>query len=471
MDTNPFTYPKLEITYNQDSTNPYIPTSVSAVGRNAFVELTWNISPAQTDLDRVLIYRSTDPNFTPDDSNHIGDVLYTLPFQTVGGVIPSSYFDGDGIVNGVTYYYKLRSEDKSSNYSSLTTAVSVTPLVSAAYSYALLKYTDTTNNKAYQSTNFFGSPGTFTNPPSGGETEYTAQQYGAVALKDAPNHSSSTDPNEDFTKCMVGQNVQHFKFLLPMDTTTIKNFFPQIRAFPEALSTTTLRIGKSTSAVTTLASMFYYPSSQTDADKFRELNSNTSTLISTYIKAESGSNYVNTYLYTDAATNEHIDYARLGVRYINPNMRWSFKITVSMPDYMSSGSSVIGVAPDAVDGQDTNEVSCPPLMNSNIKLVINRTTCWVPQGDYITDITKPYVGNKSFSNWNVMVSTAPSPAKTCRISREPGTGINAPPAGTYTLVDTSQGGSSYNMLTPGYFEFNVSTAGTVKTLRFDCNVQ
>lgn len=460
-------YPKLEVTYAADTTALPAPTGLTLKGYNEFTEIGWT-DPAATDIERINIYRSTDPNFTPDSTNKAAEV------QPVGASYSETYYDTTGITNGTTYYYTLIAEDKSSNISPATSKVSVTPVSTAAYSCRILDFSDTINNKAYGSNNNFGSPGIFGNPPAGGETEYSTQEYAAITSQDAPIHTSSTDPNEDLAKCAVKTNVQRYKFRLPMDISTIKNFQPEIRMFPEALTTTTLRMWtiSSPSYWSLQKTVYYGANSMTDADKFRTLSCKLG-YSSSMITNESGSNYVTLALYSDTPVNDHIDFARLGVRYINPDMKWYFKITVSIDGYITNGSSFIGVAPDGLDTKDPNDMLCPPCVGSNVMLSVNRSS-WSPCGEYIGDIIKPFVGSKQYTGWRVILSSMPTEDVTCTVNWEAGTGVHAPPPGTYTLVDLTAN-QSYNIgLSSGSFTFQVHPGDQInpaRTLRFDCNIQ
>ncbi|GEM_PF-3279453 len=94
-----------------DSTPPAIPTGLTATRGDTQVSLDW-ADNTEPDLAAYEVWRST-----------VSGSGYTCIKH---GQTTSNYLD-TGLVNGVTYYYKLKAYDTSANYSALSGYVSATP--------------------------------------------------------------------------------------------------------------------------------------------------------------------------------------------------------------------------------------------------------------------------------------------------------------------------------------------------------
>ena len=98
-------------------TSPAAPEGLTATPGNGEVTLTWNAS-TESDLASYLIYRGTDP-------------APTTPVDSVEASM-TSYTD-TGLVNGTTYYYRLKAVDGEGNASDFSEEVSATPISGATH--------------------------------------------------------------------------------------------------------------------------------------------------------------------------------------------------------------------------------------------------------------------------------------------------------------------------------------------------
>lgn len=111
--TNHFT--KFALVAATDTTPPAAPTDINVTAKNESATLTWT-NPTDADFASVTVYRST-------ESGKLGDKIKT-------GATGASH-DDTGLTNSTTYYYTVRSVDKTGNESINTTQVSATPSVEA----------------------------------------------------------------------------------------------------------------------------------------------------------------------------------------------------------------------------------------------------------------------------------------------------------------------------------------------------
>lgn len=115
-DTNTITcqidhFTKFAILSTSDTTPPYAPTSITATAGASKVSLSW-VNPTDADFASIKIYRST-------TSGTLGDSVKS-------GVTGTSAED-TGLTDGTTYYYTVKSVDKSGNESTNTAQVNATP--------------------------------------------------------------------------------------------------------------------------------------------------------------------------------------------------------------------------------------------------------------------------------------------------------------------------------------------------------
>lgn len=107
LDTDPSAGP--------DAVAPATPVGLMAVARDRAVVLDWTDN-TEGDIESYYIYRSTTPNNpTP-----------TMIME----VVESTFFDNnldDKLINGTTYYYKVRARDYNDNVSGYSTEIAVTP--------------------------------------------------------------------------------------------------------------------------------------------------------------------------------------------------------------------------------------------------------------------------------------------------------------------------------------------------------
>ena len=114
-------------TFTDDTTPPSAPVGLSGRARDRGVMLTWTKNP-EPDVESYLIYRDTGP--IPDDSwpTPIVEVLNNFYFDNNRD---GWDFNGDGepdwLINGVTYYYRIRAVDRNGNKSRLSNQIAVVP--------------------------------------------------------------------------------------------------------------------------------------------------------------------------------------------------------------------------------------------------------------------------------------------------------------------------------------------------------
>ncbi len=103
------------LAYN-DNTPPSPPSGLMAVARDRAVELEWADNPSSDTVESYYIYRSKTKN----------DATPKLHME----VIRSTFFDNDldrKLVNGDTYYYKIRARDRNGNTSGFSNEVAAVP--------------------------------------------------------------------------------------------------------------------------------------------------------------------------------------------------------------------------------------------------------------------------------------------------------------------------------------------------------
>lgn len=114
--TNHFT--KFALVAATDTIPPSAPTNVTATAGNEKVTLSWT-NPTENDFSAVNVYRST-------TSGQLG--------TKIASSVSGKTYESTGLTNDTTYYYTVRSIDKSSNESVNTAQVSATPSANPATS-------------------------------------------------------------------------------------------------------------------------------------------------------------------------------------------------------------------------------------------------------------------------------------------------------------------------------------------------
>jgi len=97
----------IALTFSPDTQPPNETTNFTAVTSELIVTLSWT-NPADFDFDHIEIYRSTDSEFSPNESNLITTIIGT-PNQI------QSFIDQN--LPAGTYYYIIRTFDKVGNFS------------------------------------------------------------------------------------------------------------------------------------------------------------------------------------------------------------------------------------------------------------------------------------------------------------------------------------------------------------------
>jgi hypothetical protein len=92
------------------------PNNLTATAGNTSISLSWT-NPKDVDFTTTVLYRSTKSDFVPTIGNNVGhyDEILNNKIANFAGDI-QTYLDAN-VVNGITYYYKVRAIDNVDNYS------------------------------------------------------------------------------------------------------------------------------------------------------------------------------------------------------------------------------------------------------------------------------------------------------------------------------------------------------------------
>ena len=105
-----------------DTIAPAVPQNLTSSSGDGFVDLSWNPN-SETDLFYYTVYRSITDGFTPVPSDSIGITIR-----------PDTSYRDSGVVNEMTYYYRVSAVDSfynSSQYSVQTSALPVDTIAPA----------------------------------------------------------------------------------------------------------------------------------------------------------------------------------------------------------------------------------------------------------------------------------------------------------------------------------------------------
>ena len=108
-----------------DTTAPAAPRDLTTVPGDGQVTLTWSPN-TEPDLSHYVIYRSITSGFTPTSSDSVGRVDK-----------PDTTFTDTGLINGMTYYYRISAVDKVGNESDFSEEAQATPAALAQPDIAL----------------------------------------------------------------------------------------------------------------------------------------------------------------------------------------------------------------------------------------------------------------------------------------------------------------------------------------------